>query len=191
VLTADRAAAVAEQDAAVASTSSAPAAPAPVYKTVKQLRLRSTAAYLPHPEKESYGGEDAHFVSNVSGGAIGVADGTVAVFSLHVGTVLSAADQCYMQCACAHPTAGKVLGASFKNCSTAIARRRTVCVTQVVFRHAGTQLGRWLWGHTLMLYGALLITASLISMRSCPLFHCAAMLVCGAVQALAVGPSQA
>lgn len=76
VLTADRAAAVAEQDAAVASTSSAPAAPAPVYKTVKQLRLRSTAAYLPHPDKESYGGEDAHFVSNVSGGAIGVADGT-------------------------------------------------------------------------------------------------------------------
>jgi hypothetical protein len=69
-----------EQDAgaAVASTSgsSPPAAgPAPVYKTVKQLRLRSAAAYLPHPEKESYGGEDAHFVSNVSGGAIGVADG--------------------------------------------------------------------------------------------------------------------
>jgi hypothetical protein len=62
--------------AAVASTSAAPAPPpAAVYKTVKQLRLRSAAAYLPHPEKESYGGEDAHFVSNVSGGAIGVADG--------------------------------------------------------------------------------------------------------------------
>jgi protein phosphatase PTC7 len=46
-----------------------------VYKTVKQLRMRSAAAYLPHPDKESYGGEDAHFVSNISGGAIGVADG--------------------------------------------------------------------------------------------------------------------
>lgn len=80
VLTADRTAdLVHEQDAgaAVASTSSSlPAAgPAPVYKTVKQLRLRSAAAYLPHPDKESYGGEDAHFVSNVYGGAIGVADG--------------------------------------------------------------------------------------------------------------------
>lgn len=63
-----------EQDPAIPSTS-APAAAAPVYKTIKQLRLRSAAAYLPHPEKESYGGEDAHFVSNVSGGAIGVADG--------------------------------------------------------------------------------------------------------------------
>jgi hypothetical protein len=74
VLTEDRAVAAAvEQDAAVASTSGA--APAPVYKTIKQLRLRSAAAYLPHPDKESYGGEDAHFVSNVSGGAIGVADG--------------------------------------------------------------------------------------------------------------------
>ncbi|KAF6262708.1 hypothetical protein COO60DRAFT_586442 [Scenedesmus sp. NREL 46B-D3] len=68
------------------STSSVQAAVAPaaseqqqqqqvVYKTVKQLRMRSAAAYLPHPEKESYGGEDAHFVSNISGGAIGVADG--------------------------------------------------------------------------------------------------------------------
>jgi len=65
---------VVEQDPATPSTS-APAAAAPVYKTIKQLRLRSAAAYLPHPEKESYGGEDAHFVSNVSGGAIGVADG--------------------------------------------------------------------------------------------------------------------
>jgi protein phosphatase PTC7 len=46
-----------------------------VYKTVQQLRMRSAAAYLPHPDKESYGGEDAHFVSNISGGAIGVADG--------------------------------------------------------------------------------------------------------------------
>jgi hypothetical protein len=58
----------------------APAAPEQqeqqvVFKTVKQLRMRSAAAYLPHPEKESYGGEDAHFVSNISGGAIGVADG--------------------------------------------------------------------------------------------------------------------
>lgn len=50
---------------------------------VKVLRLRSAAAYLPHPEKESYGGEDAHFVSNVSGGAIGVADGELGAASLH------------------------------------------------------------------------------------------------------------
>jgi hypothetical protein len=72
--------------AAVASTSAAPAPPpAAVYKTVKQLRLRSAAAYLPHPEKESYGGEDAHFVSNVSGGAIGVADGEQRVCWLCVG----------------------------------------------------------------------------------------------------------
>jgi hypothetical protein len=51
-----------------------------VFKTVKQLRMRSAAAYLPHPEKESYGGEDAHFVSNISGGAIGVADGERSLF---------------------------------------------------------------------------------------------------------------
>eukprot|EP00878_Enallax_costatus_P045257 GHUV01054331.1.p2 GENE.GHUV01054331.1~~GHUV01054331.1.p2 ORF type:complete len:159 (-),score=26.51 GHUV01054331.1:169-645(-) len=47
----------------------------PKFTTVKQLRLRSAAAYLPHVNKESYGGEDAHFISNISGGAIGVADG--------------------------------------------------------------------------------------------------------------------
>lgn len=47
----------------------------PKFTTVKQLRLRSAAAYLPHINKESYGGEDAHFISNISGGAIGVADG--------------------------------------------------------------------------------------------------------------------
>eukprot|EP00879_Flechtneria_rotunda_P014101 GHRR01014731.1.p1 GENE.GHRR01014731.1~~GHRR01014731.1.p1 ORF type:complete len:254 (+),score=59.82 GHRR01014731.1:372-1133(+) len=53
----------------------APAPPQPAVKQVKQLRLRSAAAYLPHPDKESYGGEDAHFVSSVFGGALGVADG--------------------------------------------------------------------------------------------------------------------
>lgn len=47
----------------------------PKFVSVKQLQLRSAAAYLPHVNKESYGGEDAHFISNVSGGAIGVADG--------------------------------------------------------------------------------------------------------------------
>lgn len=73
VLTADRAPAVAQQQQQNAPTSSTP--PADAFTTIKQLRLRSAAAYLPHPEKESYGGEDAHFVSNVSGGAIGVADG--------------------------------------------------------------------------------------------------------------------
>ncbi len=46
-------------------------------RLLKQLRLRSAAAYLPHPDKEYYGGEDAHFVSNVAGGAIGVADGAL------------------------------------------------------------------------------------------------------------------
>jgi hypothetical protein len=53
-------------------------------ETVKLLRLRSAAAYLPHPEKESYGGEDAHFVSNVSGGAIGVADGELGAAGPHL-----------------------------------------------------------------------------------------------------------
>lgn len=74
VLTTDRAAVVVDPEANVASCS-CPAAATPVFKSVKQLRMRSAAAYLPHPEKESYGGEDAHFVSNISGGAIGVADG--------------------------------------------------------------------------------------------------------------------
>lgn len=77
VLTAEAAAAVDTATAAAdeAATTTAPPAATPVYRTIKQLRLRSAAAYLPHPEKESYGGEDAHFVSNISGGAIGVADG--------------------------------------------------------------------------------------------------------------------
>lgn len=82
------------------STSSVQAAVAPaaseqqqqqqvVYKTVKQLRMRSAAAYLPHPEKESYGGEDAHFVSNISGGAIGVADGECSVVEVNVVVISS------------------------------------------------------------------------------------------------------
>jgi len=39
------------------------------------LRLRIGACCLPHPDKAHYGGEDAHFVSAVGGGALGVADG--------------------------------------------------------------------------------------------------------------------
>nr|BCL66240.1 hypothetical protein [Volvox reticuliferus] len=41
----------------------------------KGLQLRSSVCYLPHPEKVHYGGEDAHFISDYGGGAIGVADG--------------------------------------------------------------------------------------------------------------------
>ncbi|KAG0462498.1 hypothetical protein HPP92_020974 [Vanilla planifolia] len=37
------------------------------------LKLISGSCYLPHPEKEETGGEDAHFISNEH--AIGVADG--------------------------------------------------------------------------------------------------------------------
>lgn len=40
-----------------------------------QLHLKTACCYLPHPDKVSYGGEDAHFISNVGGGACGVADG--------------------------------------------------------------------------------------------------------------------
>ncbi|MEW5296955.1 MAG: hypothetical protein WDW36_000198 [Sanguina aurantia] len=39
------------------------------------LQLRSAVSYLPHPDKVHYGGEDAHFVSDYGGGAMGVADG--------------------------------------------------------------------------------------------------------------------
>ncbi|KAF5838380.1 serine/threonine protein phosphatase [Dunaliella salina] len=39
------------------------------------LRLQCAACYLPHPEKLHYGGEDAYFISDVCGGAMGVADG--------------------------------------------------------------------------------------------------------------------
>nr|BCL66101.1 hypothetical protein [Volvox africanus] len=41
----------------------------------KVLQLRTGVCYLPHPEKVHYGGEDAHFVSDVGGGILGVADG--------------------------------------------------------------------------------------------------------------------
>jgi hypothetical protein len=67
-----------QQPAASTSAAAADAPPTPAppaFTAVKQLRLRSAAAYLPHPDKESYGGEDAHFVSNLAGGALGVADG--------------------------------------------------------------------------------------------------------------------
>lgn len=39
------------------------------------LKLRLGSCNLPHPDKASYGGEDAYFTSNVGGGAIGIADG--------------------------------------------------------------------------------------------------------------------
>ncbi|MEW5315887.1 MAG: hypothetical protein WDW38_007285 [Sanguina aurantia] len=39
------------------------------------LQLKSAVSYLPHPDKVHYGGEDAHFVSDYGGGAMGVADG--------------------------------------------------------------------------------------------------------------------
>nr|BCL66180.1 hypothetical protein [Volvox reticuliferus] len=41
----------------------------------KSFQLRTGVCYLPHPEKVHYGGEDAHFISDVGGGIIGVADG--------------------------------------------------------------------------------------------------------------------
>lgn len=40
-----------------------------------ELVLRSACHYLPHPDKVHYGGEDAHFISTLGGGSIGVADG--------------------------------------------------------------------------------------------------------------------
>ncbi|GLC40993.1 hypothetical protein PLESTB_000954400 [Pleodorina starrii] len=43
--------------------------------TGKVLQLRTSVCYLPHPEKVHYGGEDAHFISDFGGGALGVADG--------------------------------------------------------------------------------------------------------------------
>jgi len=39
------------------------------------LRLRFGSACIPHPDKAHYGGEDAHFLSPIGGGAAGVADG--------------------------------------------------------------------------------------------------------------------
>ena len=40
-----------------------------------KLQLRLAASNIPHPDKASYGGEDAFFISDVGGGAAGVADG--------------------------------------------------------------------------------------------------------------------
>lgn len=39
------------------------------------LKLRLGSCQLPHPDKASYGGEDAYFVTDLGGGAIGIADG--------------------------------------------------------------------------------------------------------------------
>ena len=39
------------------------------------LQLRFDECMIPHPDKASYGGEDAYFVSSVHGGACGVSDG--------------------------------------------------------------------------------------------------------------------
>ncbi|XP_010465009.1 PREDICTED: probable protein phosphatase 2C 80 [Camelina sativa] len=46
----------------------------PTTTALKSLRLVSGSCYLPHPEKEATGGEDAHFISDDEQ-AIGVADG--------------------------------------------------------------------------------------------------------------------
>lgn len=40
-----------------------------------QLRLKFGVKNIPHPNKAHYGGEDAFFVSEVGGGAAGIADG--------------------------------------------------------------------------------------------------------------------
>lgn len=40
----------------------------------KTLKLLSGSCYLPHPDKEETGGEDAHFICSVEQ-AVGVADG--------------------------------------------------------------------------------------------------------------------
>mmetsp|Transcript_28658 Transcript_28658/g.52680 ORF Transcript_28658/g.52680 Transcript_28658/m.52680 type:complete len:371 (-) Transcript_28658:1403-2515(-) len=39
------------------------------------LVFKQAATYLPHPDKVHYGGEDAHFLTDYGGGAMGVADG--------------------------------------------------------------------------------------------------------------------
>lgn len=39
----------------------------------RTLKLNSASCYLPHPDKEETGGEDAHFIYDEQ--AIGVADG--------------------------------------------------------------------------------------------------------------------
>eukprot|EP00199_Chlamydomonas_sp_CCMP681_P002432 CAMPEP_0119108012 /NCGR_PEP_ID=MMETSP1180-20130426/12991_1 /TAXON_ID=3052 ORGANISM="Chlamydomonas cf sp, Strain CCMP681" /NCGR_SAMPLE_ID=MMETSP1180 /ASSEMBLY_ACC=CAM_ASM_000741 /LENGTH=385 /DNA_ID=CAMNT_0007093571 /DNA_START=92 /DNA_END=1249 /DNA_ORIENTATION=- len=49
-----------------------PDLPTPPSKT---LAWACAVSYLPHPDKVHYGGEDAYFVSDVGGGAMGVADG--------------------------------------------------------------------------------------------------------------------
>ncbi|EOA13448.1 hypothetical protein CARUB_v10026491mg [Capsella rubella] len=46
----------------------------PTTTSLKSLRLVSGSCYLPHPEKEATGGEDAHFICDEEQ-AIGVADG--------------------------------------------------------------------------------------------------------------------
>ena len=55
------------QDAAISNVDEAASAGA--------LKWNTACCYLPHPEKLHYGGEDAHFISGVGGGACGVADG--------------------------------------------------------------------------------------------------------------------
>ena len=53
------------QDAAISTVDEAASAGA--------LKWNTACCYLPHPEKLHYGGEDAHFISGVGGGACGVA----------------------------------------------------------------------------------------------------------------------
>lgn len=45
------------------------------YDTVQRRQLQFGTANIPHPDKVSYGGEDAYFTSDVGGGAMGIADG--------------------------------------------------------------------------------------------------------------------
>lgn len=88
---------------AASTNPSVPEPEVPKFRTVKQLRLRSAAAYLPHVNKESYGGEDAHFISNISGGAIGVADGTLQLSSCsRVSLLIITESACLCQSVLSH-----------------------------------------------------------------------------------------
>lgn len=53
-----------------AAVAAPPAPPA-----TSTLELTTAAVCLPHPDKTAWGGEDAHFISTLRGGALGIADG--------------------------------------------------------------------------------------------------------------------
>ncbi|CAN8264080.1 unnamed protein product [Cochlearia groenlandica] len=61
-------------DLSGSTTPSTTTATATTSSSLKSLKLVSGSCYLPHPEKESTGGEDAHFICDEEQ-AIGVADG--------------------------------------------------------------------------------------------------------------------